>query len=337
MLKFFFSFEIVITLLTMIKTEAPACANHSVVLDRLEASVNSTLILLSDVKKFRNITKLRAQLDPLFSGTSIAAQGATATEKEIVNFLINEALISQQFPKTDSEVEQEINSIQNNNQLDRTALKAALGHEGFKYSDYFELIRNSSSKRDLIDRDIRTKVSISDDDIKNSFFNHYAKNTSIPRAFHIKMISISTASYKTISAASERASEALREIRAGEAFEEIAKRISDDSSASSGGDLGTLTEDQISATIREQVKKLKVGEVSTVLGGVSLGRYYILKLIDIKSSETDHLDKVKEEIRTRLAAEEYQHQINLWLDRQKQSAFIHQAGEPSIKELPTTP
>jgi hypothetical protein len=35
---------------------------------------------------------------------------------------------------------------------------------------------------------------------------------------------------------------------------------------------------------------------------------------------------MKDEIRNHLAAAEYQHQISLWLDRQRQNAFIHLAA-----------
>ncbi len=298
-----------------------------VILDRLEASVNSSLILTSDVSKFREIVKLRSQLDPLFAGTPVAAKGSDAPTQEIVDFLIDERIISQQFPKTDGEVEQEINSIQATNHLDRAALKEALTREGFKFSDYFDLIRDSGSKRDLIDRDIRTKVSISDDDIKNYFYNHYARESSFSsRAFHLEIITISPKSYKTFAAANKVAIQALKDIKGGESFEEVAKRVSDDASSTSGGDLGVLTEDQMHPVIREHAKKLKIGEVSDVFTDSLSKRNYILKLVDVKSDDSERLNKMKEEIRNQLNAAEYQHQISLWLDRQRQTVSIHRAA-----------
>jgi peptidyl-prolyl cis-trans isomerase SurA len=332
----------------------PQKGSKRAIFDRLEASVNSSIILLSDVQKFREIVRLRSQLDPLFAGTPVASKGAQASNAEIVEFLINERLITQQYPKTDTEVEQEINSIQTNNRLTRNSLKEALTHEGYKFADYFELIRDSSSKRDLIDRDIRTKVSISEDDIKNYFYNNMSRTENSPRAYHIKIISVSLSSYKTPSAAQKVATDALKSIQSGEEFEEVARRVSDDHTAETGGDLGTLTEDQMSPQIRDQIKKLQIGKVSEVLGGPAgapakpakntkgskttkaEGRYYILKLADIKSVESERYEKVKEEIRSQLASAEYQHQISLWLERQRQAAFIHKAGDPSTKGLPVT-
>lgn len=302
-------------------------------LDRLEASVNSSIILASDVHKFRETVTLRLQLDPLFTGTPMANKGAAATEKEIVEFLIHEHLISQQFPVTDAEVEQEINSIQANNRIDRNSLRAALKEQGFTFEDYFELIRSSASKRNLIDRDIRTKVTISDDDVKNYFYNQYAKQSAVPSAYRVRIIVVTPSNYKTPTAARETIDRALGSVKAGESFEEVAKRVSDDPTASSGGDLGELAADQMSSIIRDQLKKMKIGEVSPVLG-TAQSRWFVLKLEDVRSQESERLEKMREEIRGHLAAGEYQRQISLWIERQRQGAFVHRAGEDFVKVIP---
>ena len=313
--------------------DAPAAKKRHLV-DRLEASVNSSIILLSDVEKFREVVKLRGQLDPLFSGTPLARDGENAASAQIVDFLVDERMITQEFPKSDEDVEKEVRSIESHQHLTRDTLIEALAREGYKFSDYFEMIRDSSSKRDLIDREIRTKVSISEDDIKNHFYNHYARSTEIPRAFHLALISLATTSYKDKNAAFQIITSALKEVKAGEPFEEVARRINDDGSAAQGGNLGILKEDEMSPAIRSQAKKLKIGEVSGIFESDPAGRYYILKLIDVQSAEADRLEKMKDEIRGQLAAAEYQHQISLWLERQRQKNFIHKSGNAITKEIP---
>lgn len=298
-------------------------------IERLEASVNSTLVLSSDIHRFRQTLALRGQLDPLFAGTVLATQGANATQRDIVQFLIDEAIIAQLFAVTDSEVEQEINSIQANNKIDRQTLRSALKDQGFKFEDYFELIRISTSKRNLIDRDIRTKVTISNDDVKNYFFNHYAKKSEVPSAFQVRILTVTPSNYKSSADAKNTIDRALKTIKDGDAFEEVAKRVSDDSSAPSGGELGVMTADQLSGQILTELKKMKIGEVSSVLGSAA-SRYFILKLEDVRSGENDRFEKMKEEIRNQLAAAEYQHQIQLWLDRHRQTAFVHRAGETTL-------
>jgi peptidyl-prolyl cis-trans isomerase SurA len=305
---------------------------NPVVIERLEASVNSTLILLSDVSRFRQTEKLRAQLDPLFAGTAVASKGPNASAEEIVDFLVNERLIAQAFPVSDSEVEQEISGIQSNNHLDRAQLKRAIEDQGFTFDEYFELIRISASKRNLIDRDIRTKVTISDDDVKNYYFNHYTHDNTAPSSYDISIISISNKSYKSLAAAKETANKAAKQLKEGESFDEVAKRLSDDASASAGGDLGTVTDDQMNPDLRAAVKKMKVGETSPVVQTKS--GFAILKLKNIQAGNSERYEKMKEEIRNQLAAGEYQHQIQLWLERQRQTAFIHLAGQNTYSTTP---
>lgn len=308
--------------LSLVSTSATAA-----VLERLEASVNNQTILKSDVHRFRKNIPLRAQLDPLFAGTPLASRGVAASDGEIVNFLIDERLILQTFPMTDTEVEQEINSIQGNNRITREQLRAAIKTQGFAFEDYFELIRIGAAKRNLIDREIRTKVSISEDDIRNYFYNKHAKGKETPSAFHVKIIITKT---KTAADAAKKA------IDGGEAFEDAAKKYSTDSSSMQGGDLGVLSEEQMSPIIRNQMKKMKVGDVSAVLGDAKTN-FLILKLNGIEAAEDQQLKRMREEIRGILAAGEYQRQLVLWIERQRQNAFIHRAGDSSIAGLPVSP
>jgi len=318
--------SLVFSALVAVSFALPAAHAAPVLIDRIEASVNSGLILNSDIANFRRTEKLRAQLDPLYAGTSVGAKGANASDNDIIEYLIDEKLITQQFPVSDAEVEQEINSIQSNNKIDRAQLRSALAQQGFSFDDYFELIRSSTAKRNLIDRDIRTRVSISDADIKNYYFNKLSKADSANRAYQLRIIFVSPKTYKNAAALNDAAKRAQDAVKGGEAFEEVARRVSDDATASSGGDLGTVTDDQMSPAIREQVKKLQIGQVSDLFGSPTQG-YYLVKLVDVKSEDSSRLDRMKEEIRAQLMASEYQHQIQIWLERQRQNAFIHRASQ----------
>jgi peptidyl-prolyl cis-trans isomerase SurA len=203
-------------------------------------------------------------------------------------------------------------------------LKAALANQGFSFDDYFELIKTSISKKYLIERDIKTKVSVTDDDIKNQFYNHYSPDAKKGSSYNLQVIRVSPKNYKSFAAAKDQIDKALQAIKGGEAFEEVARRMSDDDTSSAGGDLGFFPEEQLSTAFKKQIKKLKLGQVSAVFGDKDTG-LYILKVKDIKTSDTEKLDKVKEELRAQIITKEYQHQIALWIERHRQSAFIHKA------------
>jgi peptidyl-prolyl cis-trans isomerase SurA len=296
-------------------------APASRLIDRLEASVNSSAILLSDVRRFRESAPLRAKLDPLFASSPVADHVDRATDSEIVNLLIQDRLILLSFPVTDAEVEQEINSIQSNQRISRERLREEIRRSGFRFDEYFELIRLSTAKRNLIDREIRSKVTITDDDVKNAFYNRVSKSGGAPMSYRVKVISFSRSNYKTAKALQETAERAMVALKSGDSFEDVARRFGDDT-AEGGMDLGPLTEEQMSPSIRNEVKKLKVGGISPVFGD-SASRLFLLKVVDASSGEDGRLASMREEIRNQLAAVEYQRQIELWLERQERQAFIH--------------
>lgn len=302
-------------------------SGRAAVIERLEASVNNHSVLKSDLARFRKTIPLRAQLDPLFGGTPIALEGAQASDTTILEFLIDEKIILQQFPMTDADVEQEINSIQANNRITRDQLRDAIAQQGFSFEDYFSLIRIGAAKRNLIDREIRTKVSVSEDDIRNYYYTTYAKGKPVPNAYQVEIVT------QTDRAKIETA---RRELMNGAVFADVAKKYSDDDTAATGGALGTLTEEQMNKGIRAEIKKLKVGETSPILGDAK-SRYFFLRLAGIKPADDQRLKQVTEQIRAHLASGEYQRQLQLWLERQRQTAFIRRAGAPPIAGLPKGP
>ena len=319
--RFFLSF------LILLSSSALA---QSRVIERLEASVNNQIILKSDIRKFRNTVGLRSQLDPLFSGTPLAQKGAQASDAEIRDFLIDEKMITLLFPLTDSEVEQEIGSIQANNKITKDQLKAAIRAQGFSYEDYFELIRIGASKRNLIDREIRTRVNITDEDVKTYLESHSGKKEVAAPATS----SSSVYGVKILVVAERKKAESVRnEISSGLAFEDAVKKYSEDSSKDSGGDLGELTSEQLSPLIRNQVKKMVAGQVSPVIGNDKAG-YLIFKLASVRTEESSAAKKKAVETRGLLASAEYQRQLTLWLERQRDSSFIRKAGDSSVAGLP---
>lgn len=83
----------------------------------------------------------------------------------------------------------------------------------------------------------------------------------------------------------------------------------------------------MSPSIRAQVKKLKTGGISPLFGDANKA-LMIIKLSEVTVVDDSRLASVRDEIYNQLAAAEYQRQIQLWLSRQEQRAFIHRAKTP---------
>lgn len=293
---------------------SPLSAFSGTTIEKIEASVNSSLILQSDIERFKQTIGLRSQLDSLFETSVIAKKGQTASKQEISEYLVDEALILQQFPITDAEVEKEINTIQTNNRIDREVLRKALREQGYNFQTYFELIRISTAKRALVDREIRVRVSVSEDDIRNVYINQYKKkNTDLTQKYHVQMMSHSSR---------ETLVKALNDVKAGQLFEDVAKKVSQDPSAENGGDLGEVLLNDLSPSLRTEITKLTKNQTSEIFMG-SRGQYFVVKLVDVKMVEDEDYKKAKEQIFQNVFATDVQNQIELWLQRQRQTAYIY--------------
>jgi peptidyl-prolyl cis-trans isomerase SurA len=283
---------------------SPALTSAEVV-DRVEAIVNKNAIYKSDVTRFKELVPLRAKVDPLFANQPLAKK-VNATELEIVNFLVDEAIIVEKFPVNDSEVEQEINATQANLHIDRDQLKAAIAREGFKFEDYFKLMKVALAKRQLIDRDIRSKAVVSEDDLRAEYARDHAGSKSFHGSFHLMLMKVAKKDYKTAAIAKEQAQKIAEAARAGGEFP--------------GEDLGYLAYSDMSPTLQKIVQKMGPEKTSDAIDDGS--NFIIVKTGDVKSDVDSAPDREKDVLRSRLMESEFEHQIHLWLDRERSNNFV---------------
>lgn len=286
--------------------------------DKIVAIVNSEIILLSDLNRFYATLNLRREIDPLFS-LSEGLDSAKPSKQAAVDYLITERLIALTFKVSDAEADQEIKSVMRNNNLTQESLNHFLSSRGFHYEEYAEIMKIGLQKRNLLDREIRNRVNISDDDVRNHYFNQVLKTSKVPLEYSIQTIAIPIKDYRSSKFALEAAQSALLAIQQGESFTEVARRYSA-SSAGGTGDVGYVPGDQLSPAILEGVKKLKLGGTSEIM---TLGdTYYIVHLNDVRSLENKKYEEEKERIRENLAKVEYRRQLNIWSDRSRSAAYV---------------
>lgn len=298
--------------------ETAAKPNTGVLVDRVEAIVNKSAIYKSDIKKFRNLTSLRVKVDPLFANDQLSKKNPT--DAEIVDFLIAETLILEKFPITDAELEQEINSIQANLHINRDGLRAAISREGFQFEDYMQLMRASIAKRQLIDRDIRNKAAVSDDELKTEYNRNKSVSKNFQGSIHLHLIKVTKKNYKSVKFAKDMYDQAIAGLAAGQSFEEVAKKTSDDSSANNGGDLGFLSYNDMAPSLQKEVQKIlssKSADKNQIGKFEDPSSFTILKISEISKDVDSGFEKVKETLRGKLLEGEFQHQIKLWIERQK--------------------
>lgn len=154
-------------------------------------------------------------------------------------------------------------------------------------------------------------TKISDDEMKKYYEEHkkeYYKDEV--KASHILISTVDKNNKPVPEAkkkeAKKKAEEALKKAKAGEEFAELAKKYSDDGSASQGGDLGFFGKGKMVPEFEKAAYSLKVGQISDIVE--SQYGYHIIKLTD-KVNEQVPYEKVKDSIKTTLLSTKLEQQI----------------------------
>jgi peptidyl-prolyl cis-trans isomerase SurA len=134
----------------------------------------------------------------------------------------------------------------------------------------------------LREREVESRLTVSDAEVEHYLTTLKAQNTgdSEYQIAHILVLVPEQASADQIEAKRRRAEEALRAIRGGADFGQVAAGFSDASDALRGGNLGWRAGARLPTVFAEQVRKMKPGDVSPVLRSAS--GFHIVKLLDTR-------------------------------------------------------
>jgi peptidyl-prolyl cis-trans isomerase SurA len=182
---------------------------------------------------------------------------------------------------SDIELDAALRRIADNNRLSLQDFRAALEKDGLPWAKFREEIREEIVLSRLRDREVDSRLVVSDGEIDNYLANpeQGANNGNIEvQTAHIVIRVPEQASPDQLMRIGARAQSALEQIRRGEDFGKVAASYSDAPDGLSGGAMGVRPLDRLPALYAEAVKKLKPGEVSDILR--SPAGFHIVKLVD---------------------------------------------------------
>jgi peptidyl-prolyl cis-trans isomerase SurA len=239
------------------------------------AKVNGHKIMRSEVDKA--LTKQTAGTPQKLSGVQ-----EQNLRLQILQQLITIQLYLQKAEKlgivaTEDEIETKLNQAKAPYTKEEFAKR--LQEMGTNEEDYKQDIRKQLTIEKLFNKEIASKVTISDSDIQNYYNEHKAQFNVIEPQYHLAHIFVSTqpnAPAGSIPGKAQNEAQARDKIRmiynrleSGESFADVAAKYSEDQdTARSGGELGPTPESQLKNTdpaTRDAIAKLKPGQFSDVI------------------------------------------------------------------------
>lgn len=244
--------------------------------DRIVAVVGSEAITLSELRS--RLQSVIAQLQR--QGTPLPPQDVL--ERQMLERMIMDRAQLQSAHDLglridDQQLEQTIRRIAANNKLSLEQFKAALQKDGVPYARFREEIRDEITISRLRDREVDSRLVISDAEIDNFLAQSSGSGLLEEyQAAHILLRAPESASPEQLQKLKAKAEDVLRRAREGENFAELAAAYSDAPDALQGGDLGWRPLDRMPGIFAEALTRLQPNSVSELLR--SPNGFHIVKL-----------------------------------------------------------
>lgn len=267
--------------------------------DRIVAVVNSEIITQQELRN-RLATaerQLRQQNVPL--------PDTAVLEKQLLERLIMERVQLQYAQESglvtsDADLDGALRRIAESNRLTMPAFREALEKDGIDWRRFREEIRNEITLSRLRDREVNSRVFISDGEIENYLKNPQgsaADSATEVGIAHIVLRVPENPNSAQLMSIGVRAQTALDQIRRGEDFAKVAASYSEASDGLTGGLVSPRPLDRLPPIYAEVVKKLQVDEVSEVFR--SPAGFHIVKLISKRGNVENPLGSAIKQTRAR--------------------------------------
>ena len=258
------------------------------------ARVNGKKILRSEVDKYyKNQT----------AGSPDQPQGeqAASLRLSILKELIDNEIMTQRAEKlgllaTDEEVDSKLNELKA--PYTQEEFERRLKEKNLTLDDLKRDMRRNLTVDKVINKEIKSKITISDSDITNYYNQHKSEFNLIEPQYHVAQIVVTPQPGQVRNLKNDKAQsdaqaktkiqQLLNRLESGEDFATVAMNYSEDpNTAENGGDMGFMPESSLKQTdpgTRDAIARLRVGQVSNVIpvamgpGSHSIWGYRIIKL-----------------------------------------------------------
>ncbi len=282
------------------------------IVDRVIAIVNDDILTLKEAEKY-------VQIETQGKYVSVNEYFRNIQLREKLSALIEGILIKQQARKlkinvADKEVDRIVDNIKKQYLIDDEQLKSKLKEEKINYKDFYEGIRMNTLRGRVMAQVISPDVVVTDKTLKAYYDTHTDEFRD--EEFRLQQIFISN---KTVNA-QQKIFTAYSLLKQGTPFEEVAKKFSEDPSASQGGDIGYVKKGDLVPGLREAIGALAPGGYTDIL--TTPYGFHILRQAEVKKGDSLPFDDVKGKIHERIVAEESEKRYKEYIGKLQQSAYI---------------
>jgi peptidyl-prolyl cis-trans isomerase SurA len=256
--------------------QAPAPARSA---DYIVAVVNNELVTQVEVEA--RLLRAREQ-----AATAKATLPAPAQlRREVIDALINERVLvtyarDSGMRVEEPELDRAVANVAAANKLTPEVLRERLRAEGVDYARFRANLKDQILAERIREREVQGRIRVTDAEI-DALIAQQAARQSSSADINIAQILVTVpegASEAVVAERRARAAAAQARVQAGEAFDKVAREMSEDGNRERGGEIGPKPADRLPDLFVEAVKPLQVGGVTPQLLRSGAG-FHVLKLL----------------------------------------------------------
>ena len=330
--------------------KAPEGVNSKTV-EEIVARVNNEIITRSELDKARVTAKEDAEQEckGRCSPEELRIQ-IEDRQKHALSDLIDQSLLVQRGKdmgiSVETEVIKRLDSIRLQNNLGSMEdLEKAVSSQGINWEDFKDNIRKGLLTQRVISQEVGSHITVGKDEIAK-YYEAHKKDYIRPEQVALREIVVTTEGKKDseLPDLKKKAETALKRIKDGEEFGEIAKRFSDGSTAKQGGFLGVYKRGELSKELEDTVFKMKKNDLTDVMD--TKQGYLILQVLEHYDEGEQSLAKVEGEITDKLYSERMEPKLREYLKTLREQSYVvikpgYQdmagGGNSEIQEVSATP
>lgn len=294
------------------------------VADRIVAVVNDEVITLSELNSA--FEPYRANVAASHTGAD--REKALAENRMILlNQMIDNLLIEQQSRKAgiviaDEEVMSAIKDLLRRRNISQDDLQKGLDREGTTLEGYKKGVRDQLMRIRLIQREIKSRVAVSDEEI-GAYYRKHREDYEGKETVRIRQILLplpkedDPAEKAKIRADAEAIHKSLL---SGEPFELLSARYSQGSAAAAGGDIGYIEKGMILHEVEEVAFSLPLNQISGVIE--SPVGFHLIQVIDRRGGGIKSIESVREEIREKIDQGKMEKKFDEWMGALRAKSHI---------------
>jgi peptidyl-prolyl cis-trans isomerase SurA len=324
---------------------------NSKTVEEIIARVNNEIITRSELDKAKETAAeeveedCRGKCTPEQQNSQIEEHQKTALKE-----LIDQSLLVQRGKDmgltVETDVIKRLDQIRiQNNLTSMEDLEKAVSSRGLNWEDFKDNIRKGILTQKVISQEVGSHVNISKDDIQKYYDDHKAEFVR-PEQVALREIQVTTEGKKDseLPDLKKKAETALKRVKDGEDFGEIAKRFSDGSTAKQGGFLGVYKRGELSKELEDAVFKMKKNDLTDVLD--TKQGYLVLQVLEHYDEGQQALTKVESEIMDKMYSSRMEPKLKEYLRTLREQSYVvikpgyedvAGGGNSEIQEVSATP